>query len=71
MINFESPNNFIYTGCQIFQKKVFASFSAKPFPVNLIWKKLIQDKKVGGVESKQDFLHLTSIKIYNDLGKKY
>ena len=30
-----------------------------------------EDKKVGGVESKQDFLHLTSIKIYNDLIKKY
>jgi len=71
IINFESPNNFIYTGCQIFQKKVFTSFFAKPFPVNLIWQKLIQDKKVGGVESKQNFLHLTSIKIYNDLIKKY
>jgi len=71
MINFESPNNFIYTGCQIFKKKIFNSFSVKPFPINLIWKKLIQDKKVGGVESKEDFLHLTSIKIYNDLIKKY
>ena len=71
MINFESQNNFIYTGCQIFKKKVFNSFSEKPFPINLIWKKLIQDKKVGGVESKEDFLHLTSIKIYNDLIKKY
>ena len=71
MINFESPNNFIYTGCQIFKKKIFNSFSVKPFPINLIWKKLIQDKKVGGAESKEDFLHLTSIKIYNDLIKKY
>tara|TARA_B100000029_G_scaffold425492_1_gene433914 strand:+ start:979 stop:1674 length:696 start_codon:yes stop_codon:yes gene_type:complete len=71
MINFESPNDFIYTGCQIFEKKVFNSFSAKPFPINLIWEKLIKDKKIGGVESKEDFLHLTSIKIYNDLTKKY
>ena len=71
MINFQSPNNFIYTGCQIFQKRVFNSFSPKPFAINLIWEKLIQDKKIGGVESKEDFLHLTSIKIYNDLIKKY
>ena len=71
MINFQSPNNFIYTGCQIFQKRVFNSFSPKPFAINLIWEKLIQDKKIGGVESKEDFLHLTSIKTYKDLIKKY
>ena len=28
---------------------------------------IIQDKKIGGVESKEDFLHLTSIKTYKDL----
>ncbi len=71
MINFESPNNFIYTGCQIFRKSVFNSYFKKPFPINLVWKQLIEDKKIGGVESNEDFLHLTSIKIYNDLIKKY
>ena len=71
IINLEKPNHFIYTGCQIFKKSVFNNLDIKPFPINEVWKKLINEKKLQGLESEQNFLHVTSLKVYNDIIKKF
>ena len=61
---------YIYTGSQILTNSVFKNNQIVPFSLNLIWDILIKDKELLGVQSKQEFLHITNIKIYNQLIKK-
>ena len=63
-------NNFIYTGAQILKKECFNNFKIEPFSVNKIWNKLILEKKLMSTESKQDFFHVSTLKIYKLLLKK-
>ena len=65
----ESINNYIYTGCQIINKKKFAHIKNKSFSIMEIWNNLISEKKLFGFESKNKFLHITNIEIYNSLLK--
>ena len=65
----ESINNYIYTGCQIINKKRFALIKNKIFSVMEIWNNLISKKKLFGFESKNKFLHITNIEVYNNLLK--
>ena len=65
----ESINNYIYTGCQIINKNRFALIKNKSFPVMEIWNNLISEKKLFGFESKNKFLHITNIEVYNNLLK--
>ena len=74
--NLESKNilnykekNFIYTGCQIINKKVFSIINKKSFSIVEIWNKLVNENKLYGFESSNDFVHLTDIEIFNKLSK--
>ena len=65
----ESINNYIYTGCQIINKKIFTHIENKNFSIIEIWNNLIAEKKLFGFESKNKFLHITNIEVYNNLLK--
>ncbi len=74
--NLESKNilnykekNFIYTGCQIINKKVFSIINKKSFSIVEIWNKLVSENKLYGFESLNDFVHVTDIEIFKKLSK--
>ena len=60
-------NEFIYTGCQILNRKIFKQIQKNIFSISKIWNELLEKKELYGYESKNDFLHLTDIEIYNKL----
>ena len=60
-------NEFIYTGCQIINKKVFQKMNKNIFSISEIWNDLIDKRELYGYESLTDFIHLTDIKIYKEL----
>ena len=59
--------DFIYIGCQILNKKILMNQTASKFSILNIWKKLIDEKKLYGFESKNKFYHLTDLNIFNKL----
>ncbi len=60
-------NNFIYTGLQIINKSLFKNEKVLPFSVTKIWDHAIKSKILHGFESKENFVHLTNLDIYNKL----
>ena len=60
-------NDFIYTGCQIINKKVFQNISNNIFSISEIWNDLIDNKELYGYESFNEFIHLTDIEIFKKL----
>ena len=63
----EIKNDFIYTGCQILNKKVFQNINNNIFSISEIWNDLIDKKELYGYESFNDFIHLTDIDIFKKL----
>ena len=59
--------DFIYTGCQILNKKILTKQTINKFSILNIWNKLMDEKKLYGFESKQKFYHLTNLNIFNKL----
>tara|TARA_B100000131_G_C17921837_1_gene534677 strand:- start:122 stop:811 length:690 start_codon:yes stop_codon:yes gene_type:complete len=66
----KKENDFIYTGCQIINKSIFNYEEVNTFSVTKIWDKAIKNKMLYGFESKDHFIHLTDLYIYNKLIKK-
>ena len=62
-------NKFIYTGLQIINKNLFKNEKVVPFSINKIWDYAIKNKTLHGFESKEHFIHLTDLEIYNKLIK--
>ena len=62
-------NKFIYTGLQIINKNLFKNEKVVPFSINKIWDYAIKNKTLHGFESKEHFIHLTDLEIYNKLVK--
>ena len=60
-------NSFIYTGCQILNKKLFKSYKVENFSVSQVWDDLIKLDKLNGMESKKKFYHLTNLEIFKKL----
>ena len=60
-------NDFIYTGCQILNKKVFQNINSNIFSISEIWNDLIDNKELYGYESLNEFIHLTDIEIFKKL----
>jgi len=60
---------FIYTGCQIINKNVFSIIDQNSFSIIKIWNQLIDENKLYGFESLNDFVHVTDIEIFNKLSK--
>ena len=65
----KKENDFIYTGFQIINKILFNDEKVIPFSVTKIWDYAIKNKMLYGYESKQHFIHLTDLEIYNKLVK--
>ena len=70
-LNKKKLNQYIFTGCHIINKKVFASIKNKSFSILQIWNDLIKENKLYGYESKNKFYHVTDLEIYNKLLKSY
>jgi len=68
-INKNKENNFIYTGLQIINKSLFKNEKIVPFSVTKIWDYAEKNKILYGFESKEHFIHLTDLEIYNKLIK--
>ena len=69
VIKKDSQNDFIYTGCQIINKDLFASHSVRDFPMSSIWSQLVSKNDLYGYESLEKFYHLTNFKVYKELSK--
>jgi len=65
----ENKNSFIYTGCQLINRKLFNHIEDKFFSVSKIWNDLLKKKKLYGFESKEEFIHITDLEIYRKLLK--
>tara|TARA_B110000438_G_C15788258_1_gene639434 strand:+ start:1032 stop:1721 length:690 start_codon:yes stop_codon:yes gene_type:complete len=61
---------YIFTGLQIINSKVFTNINDKVFSVNKIWNELIKNKELFGLESNVNFLHVSTLDIYNKLNIK-
>ena len=64
-------NEYIYTGCQIFNRSIFSGISEKVFSMSNIWNNLEKKNELYGYESKVNFNHVTNIHIYEELLKNY
>ena len=67
LINKEAEKEFIYIGCQIISKKLFIKEKIKNYSILEIWNNLLDQKKLFGYESQQDFYHLTDLDIFKKL----
>ena len=74
--DFELKNNlnsktinkkYIYTGCQILNKKVFTNYKVKNFSIIEVWNSLIEKNELHGFESINDFYHLTDLQTFKKL----
>ena len=63
--------DYIYTGLQIIKPEVFSNLNTKIFSINMIWDKLIENDHLFGLESKLDFLHVSTLEIYKSLLKQF
>ena len=63
----EIKNEFIYTGCQILNRKIFQNINKNIFSMSEIWNDLSDKKELYGYESLNEFVHLTDIEIYKKL----
>ena len=60
-------NEYIFTGCQILNKKVFQKMNKNIFSISEIWNDLIYNRELYGYESLTEFIHLTDIEIFKKL----
>ena len=68
LLNYED-RNYIFTGCQIINKNLFSNYKNTSFSISKIWNELINDQKLYGFESLNEFIHITNLEIYNQLIK--
>ena len=62
-----NENKFIYTGCQIMNKKLLSDYKDKNFSITNVWNDLIEKKELYGFETNNDFYHLTDLKTFKKL----
>jgi len=62
-----NDRKFIYTGCQILNKKLFSVYETEKFSINNLWNNLIEKKELYGFETNNDFYHLTDLKTFKKL----
>ena len=67
LINKEAEKEFIYIGCQIINRKLFIKEKIENYSILEIWNDLLDQKKLFGYESKQDFYHLTDLNVFKKL----
>ena len=62
-----NETKFIYTGCQIINKKLLSNYKDKIFSITNVWNDLIEKKELYGFETNNDFYHLTDLKTFKKL----
>ncbi len=67
LVSKENINNYIFTGCQILNKNIFKSINKDKFSISEVWDKEINNKQLYGIESVNEFLHVTDLDIYKKL----
>ena len=60
-------SKFIYTGCQIMNKKLLSDYKDKNFSITNVWNDLIEKKELHGFETDNDFYHLTDLETFKKL----
>ena len=71
LINRNKTNGlqYVYTGLQIIKPEAFLNVNDKIFSINKIWDTLIENNQLYGLESKINFLHVSTLKIYDNMVK--
>ena len=67
LINKGVEKEFIYIGCQIINKKLFIKEKIENYSILEIWNNLLDQEKLYGYESQNDFYHLTDLDIFKKL----
>ena len=70
----KSKNDYIFTGCQIINRRIISETFSKPadkFSILKIWNSEIEANCLFGFESNNKFYHVTDLEIYNKLLKDY
>ena len=62
--------NFIYTGLQIIKPEAFSMSNKKKFSINVIWDELMKKNQLFGIKSDVNFLHISTLNIYQSIVKK-
>ena len=73
LINRKDKENlkYIYTGIQILTPNVFGHLDLKVFSINKIWDQLIQNSNLFAKKSNINFLHISTLDVYENLLQKY
>ena len=58
---------FIYTGCQIMNKKLLSDYKDKNFSITNVWNDLIERRELHGFETNTEFYHLTDLETFKKL----
>ena len=67
IVSKDIENNFIFTGLQLMDRNCFNIINKQVFSMNEVWDKLIYEKKLYGLESRQKFYHLNTEDMYNKI----
>ena len=62
-----NDRKFIYTGCQILNKKLLTDYKTEKFSINNLWNNLIDKKELYGYETTNNFYHLTDLLTFKKL----
>ena len=62
-----NDKKFIYTGCQIINKKLLSDYKNKNFSISNVWNDLIKKKELYGFETTEKFYHLTDLETFKKL----
>jgi MurNAc alpha-1-phosphate uridylyltransferase len=62
-----NDKKFVYTGCQIMNKKLLSDYKDKNFSITNVWDDLIKKKELHGFETNTDFYHLTDLETFKKL----
>ena len=62
-----NDRKFIYTGCQIMNKKLLSHYKDKNFSITNVWNDLIKKKELFGFETNNNFYHLTDLDTFKKL----
>ena len=63
----DSDKKFIYTGCQILNKKLLSDYKNENFSITNLWNDLIKKKELYGFETNNKFYHLTDLETFKKL----
>jgi len=67
LISKTNDKKYIYTGCQILNKKIFTNYKVKNFSIIEVWNSLIEKNELYAFESINDFYHLTDLQTFKKL----